>query len=420
MFLTQKLNTISKNKSNLKNHFVIITFTLALLSGCSSTPKTAPLPIISENDALSFESKLLSEYEQIKLNKPVEKSIIKWVQPVNKKESCKVFIKRKNNNQLSTTHKIYWDGKCKNGYANGLGREFERDTLENMNAIALYNGEKKEPKYFQHTYNLNGASAIGDINNNYISSKIITDDKLVFNIVSMTGYFDKSNNYSTFIASSPFSKRIMYVKNYPNFSYNFFKNNSEFGDVIERISMKDKKGNYIGYMLETLRDGSKNHYEMTEHKNKVKRFVRLPKSYIEKMLAIKSEIIKNAKKASIAEKSANIAIKQYMLTICKNSASVAFIDDTEYKKICENSDYNTNLRIKIKEKFAEISKINKDKREKINQDKLINEKIRQTEVAKRNAEAAKRASSFQLLQSINQISQMQQLNRNLQFINLGL
>jgi hypothetical protein len=413
MFLIQKFNAI---------HIVATTLTLALvlLSGCSSTPRPAPLPIISEYNAVSFENKLLAEYEQIKLNKSVEKSVVKWVQPDNKKESCKVFTKRKNNNQLNDTHKIYWDGKCKNGYADGLGREFERNTLENMNAIALYKGEKKEPKYFLHTYNLNGASITGDVNNGYVVLKTITDDKLVFNVTFGTGYFDRSNDYSTFFINSPFSKHDTYIKKYPNFSYVFFKNNSEFDDVIERISMKDKDGNNIGYMLEILRDGSKNHYEMTGYKNKVKRLVTLPVGYIEKMLAVKSEIIKNVEKAKTAEKSANIAIKQYMLTICKDSVSVTFIDNTEYKKICDNSDYNINLRIKIKEKFAEIDKLNKDKREKINQDKLINEKIRQTEVAKRNAEAVERASSYQLLQSINQISQMQQLNNNLQFIKLGL
>ena len=44
---------------------------------------------------------------------------IKWVQPANKRTSCKMPVFY----DLDVDRKVYWDGSCENGYAKGIGRE---------------------------------------------------------------------------------------------------------------------------------------------------------------------------------------------------------------------------------------------------------------------------------------------------------
>jgi len=395
----------------------IMLLALSLLSGCSSTPKITPPPLLSETEAFKYDEKLLAEYAQLKSNKPVKEHIVKWVQPANKKESCKVYTAKVN--KLDDTFKIYWDGKCKNGYANGLGREFARNTLENMNAIALYKGGKKTPKYFHYAFNLKNHSVTGDILNNYAVRTKIKDNELVFHIESNSGYF--GDYYGTFFTSSPFSEHVNYEKRMSNdFSYLFFRNNSETGNVLERMSMVDGANNTIGYSIERYRNGSVRHYEMTGSGNKIKRRVKLPISYIEKMLAVKSEIIENSVKAGIAEESANIAINQYMLTICRDSVSVDFIDNTEYKEICKNSKYKAKLRAKINAKFSEINQIKAERRRGAQQKKLTDARISQAHSAARAASAAEDASFSQSMQNMNQNTQMQSLNHNLFMMRMGL
>ena len=392
---------------------------LSLLSGCSSTPKITPPPLLSETEAFKYDEKLLAEYAQLKSNKPVKEHIVKWVQPANKKESCKVYTAKVN--KLDDTFKIYWDGKCKNGYANGLGREFARNTLENMNAIALYKGGKKTPKYFHYAFNLSNRSVTGDITtgNYYAVETKITDNGLDFHIESRSGYF--GDYYGSFITSSPFSEHVYYEKRMHNgFNYRFFRNNSETGNVLERMSMVDRAKNTIGYSIERLKNGSVRHYEMTGSGNKIKRRVKLPISYIEKMLAVKSEIIENSVKAGIAEESANIAINQYMLTICRDSVSVDFIDNTEYKEICKNSKYKAKLRAKINAKFSEINQIKAERRREAQQKKLTDARISQAHSAARAASAAEDASFSQSMQNMNQNTQMQSLNHNLFMMRMGL
>jgi|SaaInlV_110m_DNA_1040235.scaffolds.fasta_scaffold09047_1 hypothetical protein len=406
------------NKLNLNTGVVLLI--LAFLSGCSSTPTVKSLPVISEVEAFRHVKELLAEYEILKLSKPVNKTMVKWIQPLNKKEECKVFVEVGNTDDrtLDDAYKIYWDGGCKNGYANGIGREFERGTILNMNAIALYKGKKERPEYFRNTYNLDDLEITGDLVNNYVVEKKTTDNATIFSIDFISGY--TAEHYKTYIASSPFSTKTFYVKQYPNFRYVFTTNIDDFGSFKEQIKIEDKAGNAIGYGIEILRDNRVVHYEMEESGSKIKRQVKLPASYIEKILAVKSEIINNTTKVNLAEKNANIAIKQYQLTICRDSVSVDFIDNTEYKEICPNSEYKAKLKVKINEEFAKFNQQKTEKQQKDYQAKLTDARISQANSAARAARASESANFNQSLQNMNTNTQMQNLNNNLFMMRMGL
>ena len=107
-------------------------------------------------------------------------------------------------------YKIFWDGNCKKGYAYGLGREFERGTLTNMEAIAIYSGKKEEPKYFIQKYNLNNILMEGDLTNGYFVRTLIKDEGLNFDINYQYGFFpSKTLQPALIIYSSPFSDNLV-------------------------------------------------------------------------------------------------------------------------------------------------------------------------------------------------------------------
>jgi len=408
-----------------KNSYLIIVLILiALISGCASTSR---VPIISENEAFKYERDNLTEYENSK-NSYSDQSAVKWVQPKNKKIPCKVYVGISviEDRTLDKNYKIFWDGDCKNGYANGLGREFERSTILNMEALAIYQGQKEEPKYYIQKYHLDNKVQEGDIKNRYFVETTINEDNFNFNITYKYGFLGSLKEpYQMVIQSSPFSDIVLYEKNYPNFRFQLFDlSNDEFQQNKYAFYMLNKDGQKHGFGFETPKSGNTKGGEFIN--GSATRLVGLPKGYFNKANNIFSEIKQAGQKAIDAQSQALKVKKQYMRKICKNSVSVSFIDNEEYKKICRDSDYYANLKEKMNVKLAQINKVKQQKREQLNQQKLVNAQVsqanaaqRQANAAARSASAAERSNSMQSWQNLNNNLQMQQLNNNLMFMRMG-
>jgi hypothetical protein len=190
-----------------------------------------------------YEKTCLAEYERIK---QVYKNniIVKWIQATNKKEPCKIHVGILNQNDRTNDpeYKIFWDGKCKNGYAYGLGREFEKGILTNMEAIAIYSGKKEEPKYYIQKNNLKNILIEGNINNGYIVKTFIKNEGLNFDISYQYGFlYSKSLLPALIIYSSSFSDNLVFIKGYPNFAYRIINfTNNEFDNRKYQFEMIKK------------------------------------------------------------------------------------------------------------------------------------------------------------------------------------
>ncbi|WP_194091517.1 hypothetical protein [Vibrio hibernica] len=351
-----------------------------IISGCSSTPK---LPLISDDEAFKYEKRYLAEYEQLK-NDFSDQSVIKWVQPANKKPPCKVYVgvSKGDDRTLDPNYKIYWDGDCKNGYANGLGREFERATVLNMEALAIYKGKEEEPEYFIQTDQLDNKTQEGDISNGYFVETTINEDNFNFDINYQYGFFgSKEIQYRLITMKSPFNDNILQYKQYPNFSYVLYDmSNNEFEQNKYNFFM-NYKGKANGFGFSTPKSGATASGEMSN--GSMVRRVQLPNSYFLKIGSVQSEINDAGVKALNAQKYALKVKKQYMNRICKESKSVDFMDDKEYKNICNDS---SEIKIKIDEKLAQINILKQQKREQQRQYELLIAKQKQAE-AERNQEA---------------------------------
>lgn len=390
-----------------KNSYLIV-MVIVLLSSCTS------IPTVDENEAFKYERKYLAEYEQLK-NNTYDLLLVKWIQPTNKKISCKVYVGTtsiEGDRTLDDNYKIYWDGGCKNGYASGLGREFKRGTILNMDSLAIYQGKQQKPQYFIQTYHLDNQTLEGNLNNGYFVRTVINEDSFNFNINYWSGFFGSDKKpYSLITHSSPFSDNSTYLKKYLNFSYlihDMSKNEFEKKDY--QFNMLHN-GKVNGFGFSTPKVGATVSGEKIN--GNIVRKVNLPDSYFTKISQVINEVKKAGQKAINAQKHALKVKKQYMNKICKKTVSVNFIDNNEYKKICNESEYYTNLKEKIDVKLAQINEQKQQKRERLNQQKLINAQVRQ-------ANAIEEANSMQSWQNLNNNSQMQQLNNNLMFMRMGL
>jgi len=404
-------------KIQYKQISILLTGTI-LFSGCIGGQPS--IPKITEQEVAKYEEQYLQEYEQIKKNfKDI--MAVKWIQAANKKVPCKVFVGTSENNDRTNDpeYKIFWDGKCKNGYAYGLGREFERGTLTNMEAIAIYSGKKEEPKYYIQKDNLNNLLLEGELNNNYYVKTIIKDDGLNFDINYQYGYFGlKDLNPALIIYSSPFSDNIIYLKAYLNFAYRIvdFTKNEFDTRKFEFSIIKNRKLNGFGFV--NFKSGYINAGEMQN--GTLLRRVQLPKSYFNKANTIFITIKQAGQKALDAQKQAWIVKRQYKQKICRDGIKVNFIDNKEYKKICYEKEYFTTLKEKIDKKLAQINLIKEKKRKQLQQERLIKAREMEAKAAQRAAAAAEQANTQRALDSLNQSIQNMNTNMNWQDTNFQL
>ena len=396
-----------------------------MFSGCTGQPSIAE---IDETEAFKYIKQYDAEYQQLKANSPKAEMQVKWVQAANKKEPCKLFVSGDSNDDRTSKdgYKIFWDGNCKNGYASGLGREFERGFLTNLDAIALYNGEEKKPEYFIQKDNLANITMEGDIINGNLVQTTIVDDGMNFDIKYQYGHFQRETLDTMFsIISSPFSSSIVYIKSPGNYAYIIGDvTNDEFNENNYNYDIKDgrtKQSN--GFVFSVAKNNIR--YCGEKINNQLVRRVNLPQSYINHMVSTFNEIKNIGQIAIDAQKKALMVKQQYKDTICKDTVKVDFIDNKEYKAICNENEKIAQLRTKIDAKLSQIEQQKQAKRQQQNDQRLIQAREAEAMAAQRRASAAEQANNQRALDSFNQSMQnlnnnmqMQQLNNNLMMNNM--
>lgn len=398
--------------------FGLLSLTTIVFSGCVGQPSISK---IDDNEAFKYVKQYEAEYQQIKTNAVNIEMPVKWIQAANKTETCKMFIGYNPNDDrtLKDGYKIFWDGKCKNGYAYGLGREMERGFLTSLDAIALYSGEEKEPEYFIQKDNLAHISMEGDINNGNYVKTTIKDDGMKFDIWYQYGHFvNKPADIGLFINSNPFSDQVTYVKAYPNFAYVIGDvSNDEFNQNKYNYNMVDGKRKQLnGFIFSVGKNNIR--YSGEQNYGQMIRRVLLPQSYLNHMGNVFNEV-KNAGQVAIdAQKKALMVKQQYKESICKDSVKVDFIDNKEYKAICNENEQIAILKEKMDKRLAQIEKEKEVKRGQMNQQRLIQAREAEAAAAQRRADAAEQANFNQSMQNLNNNLQMQQLNNNLMMYNL--
>lgn len=370
-------------------HGLLLIGLFSLTSACVPTGPTATS--IGNDEAFSYIDSYMAEYEQLKKSNTDNNRTIKWIQPDNKVEPCKVYVgtSKDNDRTLDESYKLHWDGECKNGYAYGLGREFEKSNFTDLEAIAIYSGKEIEPDYYIETHHLENATREGNITDGLFIVRRITDDPLNFDITYSYEANDEDSKVRFVILTSPFESNVVNIKAYPNFGYKFFDiSKNEFEKQRNVFITVDKSGTQHGFGFDTLKNGRVIARETV--KGKAKQYVQLPVSYFDMANEIVGEIKDAGQKAINARQQALKVKKQYTNKICKDSVTVDFMDMDEYKAICDETEFYADLKEKINAKLAEIEKQNQTKREQLYQQERVNAQRRTASAAEVQARAAQR------------------------------
>lgn len=393
----------------------------------------------------SYEKNYLSEYESLKKTFPQVN--VKWIQPKNKKEPCKIFVSYLNEDYTKDdSYKLFWDGGCKNGYAHGLGREIEKADLIDRWQIGIYRDGKPNGYGMQYN-NLHDLVIEGEMN--YDENKLdyqvhrkVFEKNGDINIMYRTGAMGTPLLPNLYIETSPFwNNSIVHKKTYPNFYYQFRDltqndmTNIDFG--FEIVDTKTNQRNGWGYEKNKGQTIVKGEYI----NGKPNAANDLPDVYMTKADSIINEVKQANNKALEAQEHAQLIKKQYINKICKDSVKVSFMDNDEYKIVCNNQKEKT-LYSKVQDKLERITKekIARLEQQRFSQQQAKEEQYRQQQLTierqkmeqqRRQAAAAEEANNQRAWDSLNQSIQnmntnmyrqnqnfqMWQLNNNLNNIN---
>lgn len=331
-----------------------------------------------------YEIDYLKEFEEIKKTAP--KTIFKWIQPKNKKAACTIAVPGGEDDPTKdSSYKIFWDGECKDGYAFGLGREIEKANLTDAWQIAIYEKGMAQGYYVHHDIlnnrlhegesNYYGAASVVE---RYVEEKNGNID-ITFVIGKMGGLPQEPD---LTIGSSPFWNHTQaYRKEYPNFryEYNDYKNNDiEIIDFNFQLVNKDNQRN--GWGFEKNKNGT---IVKGEYVNGKPNPSDLPLQYMNKADSIIKEIQEAYSKALQSQSLAQLVKKQYLRKICKDNVKVNFMDNAEYKEVCEDK-AELKLQAKVDRKLEKLEKekvaIIQKQQQEIAQQKQINiqnEQLRQ-------------------------------------------
>lgn len=405
----------------------LLVATMYLFNGCVGQPS---IPKVEEAEVGTYEKNYMSEYENIKKQSENYKPAFKWVQPKNKKEECKVWVgyNPQDDRTIKSGYAFYWDGDCKDGYADGLGSAFETAQFADRQQIAIYSKGNPDT-YCVNLDPLNGITKEGeclyytDKPSHYV--KTMVDEKGGDLKISYEFGVEMSKDAPMMVMRTyPFYDVVEYFKSYPNFSYVIVDlTTNEFDNRKYEFNIEDHKtGKYNGYGFATMKQGFTNAGEISN--GTLVRRVQLPQSYFNNANTIFSEIKKEANIALEAQKKALIIKEKYKNKICKDSVKVDFMDNKEYKAICKEDEKIAQLKTKIDAKLAQIEQQKQAKRQQQNEQRLIQAREAEAIAAQRRAAAAEQANNQaawdsvnRSIQNMNNNIQMQQLNNNLMMYN---
>lgn len=315
--------------------FTILAFATILTTGCATTTQYGPTArAINYDEASSFERSLKSgELPAIVQLKPEL-----FVQPVNKKEACKLPTSQ---DQMERANfRAYWDGACKDGYAFGLGRDIAISDTHHVEEITTHNGtgdnyESPGVSYDFVNTRVHYRTPSGKFP---ASSDLIEEFKNGeggFYVLFSTGITDEFGNNSVAVNSPLNSTRLLF-NDRRNVIYKFTDNSgvhaanpSEVSFTAETIDPKTKLAG--GVVIVRHANGQVRHLKITGASPEV---VILPVEYVNDLIGkLKSTqdalntVPSNIERAKKVE-------REYLYLACNGKHVIDGLDNQVATKIC--------------------------------------------------------------------------------------
>lgn len=308
-----------------------------------------------------YEDAYLKAYEASGNKQTHEEGAFKLVQPKNKKEPCKlyVFYYPDDDKTLQDEFDLSWDGMCKDGLAQGLGREVEKSKGSHIEQIAYY--EKGKAKDYcsattPHDNTIETGECSYDLKKgDYLSRMIIQNPESEnFEVYLELGVNFNNNNFPIFFTRSYlFHDIVEYWKVYPEFCYTIIDHSND-KSVEKQMDyyMKDfNTGKMNGYAFTSYKSGEIFAGELNQ--GEILNREPLPSEFYEKVNNLKKEIEQHALKAKDAYEIAMSNKLDYLGKVCSDNAEINYLLNNDIRELCSRE---YNLSKKIKDKLESINK----------------------------------------------------------------
>lgn len=379
----------------------------ALATGCVSTNNYGQKSReISYEEAAAFEQALLS-----KKGPPFEEREKLFIQPVNKKEPCKLPTTQ---SQLDRSNfRTFWDGQCKNGYAYGLGRDIAISKTHHNEEITIHNGTDDNYSAPRVMYDYINNIVTYYIGENPYPKAIWYSERYslvdeIYSVDVRVGSTDEEGN-RLYKQSSPIDPRYTVVNERKNAAYRTMDISAvpivEPATVVTALEILDTKTwSPGGIALVRHGTGQVRHVKVT---SAGKEDVVAPKEYVAHLISKSTEAYASVAVAESAIERAKQIEREYMYMACNGKYEISGLDKEISTKICTWRDkFKTPHKVALEKMTHEMARL-KERAEEANKQRST-----QQQIYRQQAQLNQQQQNIELQQMANTLNQMGQQMRN--------
>lgn len=356
--------------------FTTLAFATVLTNGCATTTQHGPTArAINYDEASSFERSLKNgELTTLAQPKPGL-----FVQPVNKKEACKLPTTQDQMERANV--RTYWDGACKDGYAFGLGRDITTSDTHHLEEITIHNGTGDNIESPSVLYDfVNTRVAYRTPSGKFPASSWINEEIQNgpggFHVSFTTGITDEFGNSSVAV-NSPLNPTRLLVNDRRNVIYKFTDNSgvpaadpSAVSFVAETIDPKTKLAG--GVVIVRHANGQVRHLKLTGASPEA---VILPVEYVNDLIGkLKSTQDALTTAQSNIERARQIE-REYLYLACNGKHVIDGLDSQVATKICNWRSQFKDPYEKSLAKYTSDMEALKRKAESANQQRVAQQQL---------------------------------------------
>lgn len=368
-----------------------------LLMGCGTASQNTSQPRkIKPDEAFSF---IRAQTNQ---NTPLpQESKLLYVQPINKSEPCK--LQSDQSQQDRNNFRAFWDGKCKNGFAFGLGRDIAISDTHHIEEITIYG---------DNGATIDSPSATYDFVHNTLSYRILRNkpsENVYFNeaIKNEPGNF--SISYESGLVNgvgdaqinywSPLNPQITVINIKNNVIYRFVENKlagilNSTNPVMLSETLDRNSGIAGGFAIALYANGQARHLKAPSNQQEL---VLLPHEYTSEINLRYQEILNYQAKISKELEKVKIMEKEYLYLACNSNHKISGLDSKIANKICTwREEFQGPLKIAQQQFSENLEKMKSVARSQEEQRKIqeqLDYQKRMAQAAERQASAAESANS---------------------------
>ena len=356
--------------------FTTLAFVTVLTTGCATTTQhRLTARAINYDEASSFERSLKNG----ELTTLVQLKPELFVQPVNKKEACKLPTTQDQMERANV--RTYWDGACKDGYAFGLGRDIAISDTHHVEEITIHNGTGDSTESPSVLYDfVNARVRYSTPHGKFPASSWIKEEIQSgaggFHISFTTGVTDEFGNNSVAV-NSPLNPTRLLVNDRRNVVYKFTDNSgvhaadpSAVSFAAETIDPKTKLAG--GVVIVRHANGQVRHLKLTGASPEA---VILPVEYVNDLIGkLKSTQDALTTAQSNIERARQIE-REYLYLACNGKHVIDGLDSHVATKICNWRSQFKDPYEKSLAKYTNDMEAQKRKVESANQQHIAHQQL---------------------------------------------